>query len=154
MARIHVENERVVHAPPGAVYAFLADYRDSHFKVLPPDHYLDYTVEQGGRGAGTVIGYTFSAANRKRPYHLRVDEPAKGTVLTESDLGSSLVNTWTITGQDGGAGTRVRLTTEWEGSGGMGGFFERTFAPGSLRRIYDDVLRRLDASIGSDATSS
>lgn len=154
MARIHVESERTIDAAPSIVYDFLTDYRDQHYKILPSEHYLDYTVEQGGHGSGTVFGYVFSAANRKRNYHLRVEELTKGEVLTESDLGSSLVNTWTVSGQDGGQRSRVRLTTEWEGSGGMGGFFERTFAPGSLRRIYDDVLRRLESSMSATGSKS
>ncbi len=143
MSRIHVEAERVIAAPAADVYAFLADYTNQRPKILPPENYLNYRVEQGGKGAGTVVAYTFSAARRQRPYRLRVDEPAKGTVLTERDLNSSLVNTWTVTVQDGNGQSRVRLATEWEGSGGVGGFFERTFAPGGLRRVYDDVLARL-----------
>ncbi len=40
--------------------------------------------------------------------------------------------------------SRVRIETRWEGAKGIGGFFERLFAPPSLRRIYGDELRRLD----------
>ena len=29
------------------------------------------------------------------------------------------------------------------GAGGIGGFFEKTFAPGGLRRIHDGVLAKL-----------
>ncbi len=39
------------------------------------------------------------------------------------------------------------MTSVWNGAGGIGGFFERTFAPG-LARIYDAVLARLDAEVG------
>ena len=34
--------------------------------------------------------------------------------------------------------------TRWDGATGAAGFFERLFAPPSLRRIYNDELRRLD----------
>ncbi len=40
------------------------------------------------------------------------------------------------------------MTTVWNGAGGIGGFFERTFAPKGLARIYDAVLARLDAEVG------
>ena len=40
---------------------------------------------------------------------------------------------------------QVRISTTWQGAGGVGGFFERLFAPRVLRRIYADELNRLDA---------
>ena len=39
----------------------------------------------------------------------------------------------------------VRFATTWQGAGGIGGFFEKTFAPRAMRAIYDDELQRLDA---------
>ena len=39
----------------------------------------------------------------------------------------------------------VRISTTWEGAGGIGGFFERVFAPRAMRGIYGDELERLDA---------
>jgi hypothetical protein len=47
----------------------------------------------------------------------------------------------------GGRKTRVSLTSEWEGGSGIGGFFERTFAPMGLRRIYDGILSMLASSM-------
>ena len=35
------------------------------------------------------------------------------------------------------------MTTSWEGAGGIGGFFERTFAPGGLRKIQHELLENL-----------
>ena len=153
MSRIHVEAERIVDATPDAVYQLLADYRAGRPRILPPN-YLDYTVEQGGQGAGTVVRYRFRAANRERPYQMRVAEPARGNVLTESDTSSSLVTTWTLVPAEGGAKTRVRLTTEWDGAAGIGGFFEKTFAPGGLRRIYDDMLTRLERTLTGAETAA
>jgi len=39
------------------------------------------------------------------------------------------------------------VTTTWDGAGGIGGFFERTFAPKGLGRIYDSLLDRLAAEV-------
>jgi hypothetical protein len=72
-----------------------------------------------------------------------VAEPDPGRVLSESDDGSSLVTTFSVSPD--GSGSRVRIDTTWTGAGGIGGFFEKRFAPTGLRRIYDDELRRLDA---------
>ena len=38
----------------------------------------------------------------------------------------------------------MRIETVWEGAGGVGGFFERLFAPRVLERLYADELQRLD----------
>ena len=73
---------------------------------------------------------------------LTVAEPEPGRVLTESDSNSSLVTTFTVT-PDGSA-CNVRISTSWNGAGGIGGFFERTFAPKALAKIYADELDRLN----------
>lgn len=39
------------------------------------------------------------------------------------------------------------MTSTWDGATGIGGFFERTFAPKGLGRIYDLVLDRLAAEV-------
>ena len=74
---------------------------------------------------------------------MQVAEPEPGRVLTESDTGSSLVTTFTVT-PEGGA-SRVRISTTWEGAGGIGGFFERMFAPRVMRALYVDELERLNS---------
>jgi hypothetical protein len=74
---------------------------------------------------------------------MKVAEPQPGRVLTESDTGSSLVTTFTVTPQEGGS--RVEIATNWQGAGGVGGFFERLFAPRVLQGIYVQELERLDA---------
>jgi hypothetical protein len=38
----------------------------------------------------------------------------------------------------------VRVETRWQGVGGVGGLFERLFAPRVLRRLYAEELERLD----------
>jgi hypothetical protein len=98
--QIHVDLERTIPAPPARVHAALADYH-GRARVLP-DSYLDWTVEEGGEGGGTVVSY------------------------------------------------RLRLSTIWEGHGGVGGFFERTFAPRSLRRIHGELLDRLTRQLGAE----
>ncbi|MGW9367480.1 SRPBCC family protein, partial [Streptomyces albidoflavus] len=35
----------------------------------------------------------------------------------------------------------------WNGAGGIGGFFERTFAPKGLARIHDQTLAKLAAEL-------
>jgi len=142
MGRLAVSAERVVGAPVATVYACIADVRRHHPHFLPPA-FSDFGVEEGGVGAGSVVHFTFTAGGRSRRYRTVMDEPEPGRVITETDTGSSLVTTFTVTGED--QGTRVRIDTVWDGAGGVGGFFERRFAPRALRKIYLDELARLDA---------
>lgn len=152
MSRIHVEVERTIDAPPEEVFAFLADYRDKRPIILTPN-FLDYAVEQGGRGTGTVIRYRLQAGRRERAYRMRVEEPPGGSALVERDMDSSLVTTWTVISLASGRQSRVMATTEWEGSAGVGGFFERTFAPIALRGIYADMLDRLAQALTGTAAA-
>jgi hypothetical protein len=131
----------VVDAPAETVYGYLADMREHHPRFLPPA-FSDFQVESGGIGAGTVVRYKLTAGGRTREYRTRVAEPEPGRVLTESDLNSSAVTTFTVSPRD--AASLVHISTAWDGAGGIGGVFERLFAPRVLRAIYSDELTRLD----------
>ena len=142
MAEIHVWAERVIGAPAERVYGYLRDYREHHPRILPPA-FSALQIEEGGHGAGTVFRVGITAGGRTRRYHLRVAEPEPGRVLTESDLDSSLVTTFTVL-PEGELRCRVRIATRWQGAKGIGGFFERLFAPLVSRRLFADELKRLD----------
>jgi uncharacterized protein YndB with AHSA1/START domain len=141
MGTLHVSAEGVVEAPPEQVYRYLADMREHHPNFLPPA-FSDFQVESGGVGAGTVTRFRLNAGGRSRSYRMQVAEPEPGRVLTESDTESSLVTTFRVEPAD--SGSRVLISTTWEGAGGIGGFFERLFAPRVMKGLYDDELRRLN----------
>jgi hypothetical protein len=141
MATIHVSAERTIDALASAVYSYIADHREHHPHFLPPE-FSDFAVESGGVAAGTVTRFKMNAGGRSREYHMEVAEPEPGRVLTESDTESSLVTKWTVDPE--GDRSRVKISTAWEGAGGIGGFFERTFAPRAVRKIYEDELERLN----------
>jgi hypothetical protein len=152
MSRIYVKKEQIINARPADVYAVLTDYEGKHAQILTPN-FLDYTVEKGGRGDGTIVRYRLRAARRERPYRMLIQEAVKGRVITESDTNSSLVTTWTVLPQEHGQQTMVRVASEWEGGSGVGGFFERLFAPLGLRRIYARMLESLGNTVPSTAES-
>jgi hypothetical protein len=141
MATIEVDAEAVIHAPVDVVYGYIADMREHHPHFLPPE-FSDLRVEAGGVGSGTITSFELTAGGRTRAYRMRIDEPEPGRVLTETDMNSSLVTTWTVTPD--GENSRVQIATRWQGAGGIGGFFERRFAPNVMRRLYADELLRLD----------
>ncbi|HTK07454.1 MAG TPA: SRPBCC family protein [Ktedonobacteraceae bacterium] len=151
MAHIQVKSERLVNASPENIYAALIDYVNKRPQILTAN-FMDYSVEKGGHGKGTIIRYRLHAANRERDYRLRIDEPVKGKIITEQDTNSTLVNTWTLAAAN--SGTRVSVITEWEGGHGVKGFFERTFAPMGVKSIYSSVLDALDQLVSNDSANS
>jgi hypothetical protein len=141
MSTIHVSADGVVNAPAPVVYGYLADMREHHPHFLP-GAFSDFEVVSGGVGAGTVTRFKVTAGGRTRQYRMQVAEPEPGRVLTETDTESSLVTTFTV--DPDGESSRVEISTSWEGAGGIGGFFERTFAPRVMKGIYAEELAALD----------
>ncbi len=141
MPEVRASAERTINAPAERVYGYIRDYREHHPRFLPPA-FSELLIEEGGLGAGTVFRVAITAAGRTRRYHLRVAEPEPGRVLTESDLDSSLVTTFTVMPQGGRC--RVRIESRWQGASGIGGFFERLFAPPAAGRLFAAELKRLD----------
>jgi hypothetical protein len=140
MGKISVVEEGPVGAPAELTYRLIAD--DQHHQRFLPDSFSDFEVLEGGVGAGTLHRFKVSAGGRTREMVMRVAEPEPGRVITESDQASSMVTTFTVT--PAGNDSRVRISTTWDGAGGIGGFFERLFAPRVMRRVYVEELARLD----------
>jgi hypothetical protein len=140
MPEVHVSADRTIDASPDRVYNCIADYQDHHPHFLPPA-FSDYKVEEGGVGAGTIVSFVLTAGSRRRAYRMKVEEPEPGRILTESDLGSTLVTTFRVSPD--GTGSRVQIETRWQGASGFGGVMERFFAPRALSRLYADELNRL-----------
>ena len=145
MAHIKAETNTTIAASPDTVYEFLADYSERRPRILTPN-FSDYSVEEGGQGAGTVVRYRMGAG-RERPYRMRVEEAERGSLIKERDTDSSFTTTWELSPADGGESTRVRVTVEWDGASGVAGIFERLFAPGGVRGVYSGVLENLKASV-------
>jgi uncharacterized protein YndB with AHSA1/START domain len=147
MSEVVATAERVVQAPAERVRAALADYEGTRRRIAP-EQFSDYRVEAGGRGAGTRVHWRFAATSKRvREQSVEVTEPVEGS-LVETDTASSMVTTWTVHPADG-ATTTVRVRTVWNGAGGIGGFFERTFAPRGLRRVYLEMLDRLEQELAA-----
>jgi polyketide cyclase/dehydrase/lipid transport protein len=150
MAQVSVTAKRVVHGPADRVRAALADYQDTRRQILP-EHYSDYQLKAGGHGAGTLVHWKL-AATQKRVRDQLVEVSEANGALVERDQNSSMVTTWTITSADRDT-SEVAVHTTWDGAGGIGGFFERLFAPSGLRRIHDALLTNLDKLVRTDHPS-
>ena len=147
MAQVTARTERTIDAPAERVHAALADYETVRPTILT-EHYRDYRVESGGQGAGTRAHWLLQATQKRvRDQLVEVSVPGPDRIV-ERDANSSMVTTWTVRPADSGA-TTVRVRTTWNGAGGVGGFFERTFAPKGLRRVYEDLLGRLNRELSA-----
>jgi hypothetical protein len=137
MPLLHASAERTVPAPADEVFALLADYRDGHRRILPPD-FSGLTVLQGGVGAGTEIRFALRLAGRTQTVEASVDEPEPGRVLSESYQEKNAVTRFTV--DPAGDQSRVRIETSWEASRGLAGLLERLIAPRLFRNLYAKEL--------------
>ena len=145
MSTVSTTTSRRIEAPAERIVAALADYRGTRPRLLP-EHFTDYEVVEGGDGAGTAVRWRLHAT-RKRVRDVFADVSATDAHgFTEVDRNSSLRTTWRVE-SDGPGTSEVLVTNEWTGATGVGGFFERTFAPRGLDRIYGELLDNLAADV-------
>ena len=145
MGQVTATTTLAIEAAPAAVSAALADYTTVRPAILPA-HYRDYRVEAGGTGAGTVVHWILQATE-KRQRDVLADVTVSGDTITETDRNSTMVTTYRVT--PAGTGSQVVVTTTWKGAGGIGGFFEKTFAPKGLNRIYTELLTNLQKRLAN-----
>ncbi|MEO3974564.1 SRPBCC family protein [Streptomyces sp. CAU 1734] len=144
MAQVEATTERIIAADAATVFDTLADYENARASLLPPQ-FSEYEVREGGDGEGTLVHWRLQATSKRvRDCLLEVTEPTDGQLI-EKDRNSSMVTTWTVTPAGEGS-CRAVVTASWKGATGIGGFFERTFAPKGLNRIHDLVLANLAAA--------
>ncbi|MCL2543284.1 MAG: SRPBCC family protein [Nocardioidaceae bacterium] len=143
MAQVTATAEITIAASPEEVLAALADYATVRPAILT-DAYTDYAVTEGGVGTGTVATWRLHTTE-KRIRHVVADVVADASTVTEKDRNSSMVTVFAVS--PAVSGSQVVVTTTWDGAGGVGGFFERTFAPKGLRRIHDGLLANLAARL-------
>lgn len=143
MGRVTASNTIVIEAPVASVTTAVADYAQVRPRIQP-EHFSAYRLIEGGQGSGTVAGWHLQAT-KKRSRDVRavvsVDDAAAHWSLIEADQNSSMTTTYTVREATGGA--LVEMTTSWDGAGGVGGFFERTFAPAGLKKIQHELLTNL-----------
>jgi hypothetical protein len=133
-----------IDAPASQVYAILADYRVGHPRILPEEFFSGFVVEDGGVGEGTVIRFGMRVLGTARNVRARVAEPQAGRTLTETDLESGAVTTFTVTPV--GTASEVSISTELRVQGGAMGWLDRFVITSFLRRVYVRKLQLLAAA--------
>ncbi|GAB18548.1 hypothetical protein GOEFS_058_00090 [Gordonia effusa NBRC 100432] len=145
MGQVSATQSIDIAAAPDAVITALADYNQTRPAILP-EQYRDYRVLTGGQGAGTEVHWILQATS-KRSRDVTATISVAGQTITETDANSTMVTTYTV--QAGGNGSTVTTTTSWQGAGGVGGFFEKTFAPKGLNKIQAALLTNLKTRLES-----
>jgi hypothetical protein len=98
-----------------------------------------------------VVTFQFAPGGRRRDFRQTLTEPEPGRRMVETDANSSSVTTFLVDPIDAEKSSKVTISTQWNGVRGIGGFFERIFAPRVMRGIYMDQIRRLDEYARSHA---
>ncbi len=151
MSTYRATGSTVIEAPAGRVYAILADYREGHPGILPRPPFQTLVVEQGGVGAGTIVSFSLRVFGRERAMRARIDEPEPGRVLTETDLDSGIVTTFTIEAL-GPDRSRATIQTTGTTGSGLAGSLERFMTVSFLEQTYKRELQLLaEAAISRGA---
>ena len=140
MGQVSASSTILIDAEPTVVLSAVADYSVVRPKILSP-HYSQYQVLDGGQGRGTIASWKLQAT-KSRSRDIRAIVDLAGRTVIEKDANSTLVTNWTVA-PAGTAGSSVTVKTTWNGTTGIGRFFEKIFAPVGLRKIQDEVLANL-----------
>ena len=145
MGQVSASSSVLIDAAPDKVLAAVSDYTTVRPKILSA-HYLDYEVLEGGQGAGTVATWKLQAT-KSRVRDVKADRRCRRTHRHREGRQLSMVTNWTVA--PAGPGSSVTVKTSWQGAGGIGGFFEKTFAPLGLKKIQAEVLENLKKAVES-----
>lgn len=137
-------------APTERVYGLIADYTNDHPRILPRPPFGSLVVEQGGVGAGTVVAFSLKVMGRERTMRARIAEPAPGRILTETDLATGVVTTFTVEALPHDRSHVTIATVGPLGSGLLAGL-ERYMTVAFLERTYRQELALLRAVATQDA---
>ena len=140
MPSIRSSESLEIAAPSHVVYDIIADYREGHPRILPPEYFGRLDVEAGGRGAGTKIRFEMKAFGRTSVSTATVTEPDPGRELLET-LETGIRTTFRVERLPGDS-SRVTITTSYT-KPGLRGWVDRLLAPGYLRRVYRAELALL-----------
>jgi hypothetical protein len=131
-----------INAPPERIYRLIADYRDGHPRILPPQ-LRNLIVEQGGIGAGTVFTCEMRAFGTTRKFRAAVTEPHPGRVLVETLDDGKTITTFTVEPADQGHAADVTISTHTIPRSGILGIVERALSSRFLKPVYENELKLL-----------
>jgi hypothetical protein len=147
MRRIYAEGSAVIEAPAAVIYELIADYRNGHPKIVPPDVFSNMQVIEGGRGAGTIVTFDATSFGRKEQMRGVVTEPEPGHILVETYPDpKTLVDetTFTVTPLSDGKSTSVKISTFMNVHNGLLGQLEKAMIIPFIEKTYQKELKRIE----------
>lgn len=106
---IRVAAEGEIAAPPGRVYAILADYREGRPSMMPPAIPNPRAIA-GGVGDGAVATATVALAGRAASTTLRITEPEPGRALRETADENGALTGFVVDPAPGGCRVRIEIS--------------------------------------------
>jgi hypothetical protein len=138
----HITASRRIDALPAAIYSLIADYHDSHRRIVPPKAFRWLAVDKGGIGAGTEIRFGMRVFGSMQTARGVITEPEPGRVLVESyDTGD--ITTFIVEPAPAPGGSSVTITTDLHVGDGLAGRLQGFMAERVLRPLYLEELQRL-----------
>jgi hypothetical protein len=153
MTGYRVSSSATILARPARVYAAIADYRQQHPHIVPPEYFPRLEVLEGGVGAGTRTRVEMRVLGSTRVFEQVVSEPEPGRVLMETNMDGSGVTTFTVDAADGAEAAHVTIATDLVARPGVQGFVERLFISMILPRIYRKELAQLAEYVARDQST-
>lgn len=155
MKHITVSQSALLNASAEDAYALIADYREGHPRIVPPEHFSDLEVEQGGYGEGTIIRFNTTVLGATQSSYQRVTEPEPGHVLVEQDIDSTrnVITTFTVTPVEQGRMCRVGIATVMNARAGLPGVIEGFLIRRVFPRIYRKELALLERAAQQDSSA-
>lgn len=143
MSTIRVSYSTTLAADARRIYAIFRDYEHEHPRILPPAHFSNLVVEEGGQGAGTIFRVTVTALGQSNDYRMAVTEPVPGQTIVETDIASGLATTFVVRPAPEPGHCEVEIATEWRPKPGLAGLMERLITPPVMRMIYRRELEQV-----------
>lgn len=131
-----------ISSSPKVVYGIIADYRNSHPKILPKPPFVSLIVEQGGVGAGTIARVQMKVMGKLQTFRTVVTEPEPGKVLVETN-DTGYITTFTVEPCDNGKNSFVTFTTEISDSSSFVKKLEFRLTKLLLIPVYKKELKNL-----------
>lgn len=131
-------------AAAAACYAVIADYREGHLRIVPPNVFGAIDVEEGGVGEGTRIRVPVRGLGGTRLLRLVVTEPEPGRILAERNPDTGTVTHFTVD-PVGTARARVTIRTDFVQPPGIRAALEAWITRRVVPRVFREERARLEA---------
>jgi ribosome-associated toxin RatA of RatAB toxin-antitoxin module len=142
MAKHQFSVSALVQSQPKIVYSIIADYKNSHPKILPKPPFVSLVVEEGGFGAGSVLKVQMKVAGKIQTFKTVVTEPEPGRILVETN-DTGYITTFTVEPHNDGKNSYVTFTTEIPDNSKLSKKLEFFFTKFYLPLVYKKELQML-----------